>query len=106
MRSFKQATRVFWTGWEYIGDYLGAVKNHGWEVLWGAGVIGLPFTLVTLNWIPSWWSAFGYVIALIVAVSGYHLWRDYHLRLQPKLQVTRVIPQTWRTKGIFYEKFP
>jgi hypothetical protein len=110
MRSFGQATRVFWSrsGWAQIPAYFVAVKNHGWEVLWGAGMIGIPFTLVTLVWLPSWWKYFGYVLAMLVLVAGYQLWRDNHVRLQPKLRVTRVLSQKWNTRpaGILYDKSP
>ncbi len=58
--------------------------------MWGAGVIGLAFGVATIWWSPRW-QVFGYVLALIVFVAGYQLWRDYHLRLQPKLQVTKVL---------------
>ncbi len=105
MRSFKEATRVFWTGWAQIFDYLAAVKEHAWEVLWGAGLIGLPFTLITLVWLPAWWRYFGYVVAAVVIVGGYQLWRDYHLRLQPKLRVTKILRQKGNP-GIIYDKSP
>jgi len=107
MRSFREATRIFWSrsGWAQVPAYFLAVKNHGWEVLWGAGMIGIPFTLITLVWLPSWWNAFGYVLALLVLVASYQLWRDYHLRLQQKLRVTRVRDQRWHT-GMVYDKSP
>jgi hypothetical protein len=106
MRSFREATRIFWVGWAEIFDYLAAVKEHAWEVLWGAGVIGVVFGIATLYWSPSW-HAFGYVLALLVFVAGYQLWRDYHLRLQPKLRVTRIIAQTTPAYGrMLYDKSP
>jgi hypothetical protein len=106
MRSFREATRVFWTGWTEIFDYLAAVKEHAWEVMWDAGMIGLVFTIATLVWSPSW-RAFGYVVALAVFVAGYQLWRDCHLRLQPKLRVERVIARTTPAYGrVLYDKSP
>jgi hypothetical protein len=93
MRNFREATRVFWTEWVWIPDYLVSVKDHAWEVLWGAGVIGIPFGILTLSWAPSR-HALGYVIAAIVFVAGYQLWRDYHVRLQPKLDVGGEITMT------------
>jgi hypothetical protein len=86
MGSFRESTRVFWTGWAEIFDYLAAVREHAWEVMWGASVIGIVFTIATLVWSPSW-RALGYVIALVVFVAGYQLWRAYHLRLIPKLEI-------------------
>jgi hypothetical protein len=109
MPGFRESTRVFWSrsGWAQIPAYFFAVKDHGWEVLWGAGMIGIPFTLITLLWLPSWWSFFGYVLAVLVFVAGYHLWRDYNLRLQPKLSVVKVNAQTWKTPaGMLYDKSP
>jgi hypothetical protein len=105
MRSFREATRAFWSGWAEIPAYLLAVKDHGWEVLWGAGAIGVVFGIATLYWSPSW-HAFGYVLALLVFVAGYQLWRDLHLRLRSRLQVSRIIAQTWRTEGMVYDRSP
>ncbi len=39
-------------------------------------------------------SAVGFVIATVVFIAGYQIWRDDHLRLQPKLQVSRVVLQS------------
>jgi hypothetical protein len=106
MRSFREATRAFWSGWVQIPAYFLAIKESGWEVLWGAGMIGIAFGIATLRWSPSW-QALGYVIALVVFVAGYQLWRDHYLRLQPKLRVSKVIAQKWRTRaGILYDKSP
>ncbi|HMH15760.1 MAG TPA: hypothetical protein VK578_21850 [Edaphobacter sp.] len=106
MRSFREATRVFWTGWAEVPAYLHAVKEHAWEVLWGAGMIGIPFGIVTLYWSPAW-QALGYVLAVLFFVGGYQLWRDYHLRLQPQLRVTKINAQKWRTAtGILYDNSP
>jgi len=105
VRSFRESTRIFWTGWAYIFDYLAAFKEQAVEVMWGAGVIGLAFGIATIWWSPTW-HVFGYVLALIVFIAGYQLWRDYHLRLRSKLQVTRIIPQRWRTGGMDYDKSP
>lgn len=96
MRRFKEATRIFWTGWAEIFDYLAAVREHAWEVMWGAGVIGTVFTIATLVWSPSW-RAFGYIIALVVFVAGYQLWRAYHVRLVPKLEIGDVYRKYART---------
>ena len=98
MRRFKEATRIFWTGWAEIFDYLAAVKEHAWEVMWGAGVIGTVFTIATLVWSPSW-RAFGYIIALVVFVAGYQLWRAYHVRLVPKLEIGDVHVE-WSGTGV------
>jgi hypothetical protein len=87
MRRFIEATRSFWTGWANIPEYFAAVKDHAWETLWGAGVIGIPFGILTLYWAPSR-SALGYVIALVVLAAGYYVWRPYHLRLIPRFEVT------------------
>lgn len=106
MRSFREATRVFWTGWQFIFDYFSAFKERAVEVMWGAGVIGLAFGIATIWWSPAW-HFFGYVLAVIIFVSSYQLWRDYHVRLLPKLRVTRVVAQTWKSSAaILYDKSP
>ena len=47
--------------------------------------------------VPAWlnWIA----ICSACLITGYYIWRVNHLRLQPKLLVTRVISQRWRTGG-------
>jgi hypothetical protein len=98
MRSFREATRIFWGGLAEMPSYFVAVKEHAWEVLWGAGVIGLPFTLFTLIWQPSWWRASGYVLAAVVFLAGYQLWRDYHLRLERHIDIVQISAREWPVK--------
>ncbi|HVN94267.1 MAG TPA: hypothetical protein VMT38_11250 [Terracidiphilus sp.] len=87
MRKFIEATRSFWTGWANIPEYFAAVKDHAWETLWGAGVIGILFGILTIYWAPSR-SALGYVIALVVFIAGYYVWRPQYLKLTPKFEIT------------------
>ncbi|MGA2207147.1 MAG: hypothetical protein ABSG10_10505 [Terracidiphilus sp.] len=94
MRRFWKATRVFWTGWAYIFDYFADVKDHAWEVVWGATLIGIPFGIATLYWSPSW-RTLGYVLATIVFLAGYQLWRDLFTRIQPKIEIAQIRWRDW-----------
>jgi hypothetical protein len=83
-RSFKEgiSSRLFW-------QYLLAVKEHAWEVAWGAGMIGIPLTIITLYVSPSLRSL-GWVAAICILVGGYYVWRaEYVRRLPVERQVTK-----------------
>jgi hypothetical protein len=70
--------------WRLIRDYRKAVREHGWEILWGAGVVGIPFGILTLYYAPSR-SVLGWLVAWIILVAGYFVWRADHVWLIPKL---------------------
>jgi hypothetical protein len=59
-------------------------------------MIGLPFTLFTLVWQPSWWRASGFVLAAVIFLAGYQLWRDYHLRLERKIELVQISGREWQ----------
>lgn len=81
MRSFKEGLR-----WKPLWDYWLAIKEHAWELLWGAGPVGIAFGFYTLYRAPSL-RFLGWVVAWIVFVAGYSAWRAYHVRLIPKLKI-------------------
>ncbi|HXW13070.1 MAG TPA: hypothetical protein VEN79_01045, partial [Terriglobia bacterium] len=88
MPGFKQGWQAFRQGFdlELLSEYWKAVKEHAWEVLWGAGVIGIPFAIVTLYYSParSW---LGFAIALVILLGGYHVWRADHVRLLKRISI-------------------
>jgi hypothetical protein len=99
MLNFSQGFRSFKEGfdWKLVRDYLLAVKEHAWETVWGATVVGIPFTIYTLYFAPSrlflaWFCVW------IVLVAGYYIWRADHIRLIPKFAVTELIVQPTETE--------
>jgi hypothetical protein len=83
----------------HIREYWSAVWNHAWEIWWGAGVIGVVCTAVTLYFTPSRW-ILGWVVAWVFLVAGYYTWRPYHIRLIPKFEVKQYVAQPTDTFGI------
>jgi hypothetical protein len=96
MRSFSEGFRSFKEGLDrkLIWEYWLAVKEHAWEIWWGAGVIGVICTAFTLYYVPSRW-VLGWAVAWVFLVAGYYVWRADHIRLQQKIEVTRVGTHSW-----------
>jgi len=70
-------------------DYWLSFKGTAWEILWGASVIGVPFTIYTLYYSPSRTALLVY--ALFVAfLAGYLVWRADHVRLLNKEELARL----------------
>jgi hypothetical protein len=92
-RSFKEGLdrKLLW-------DYWLAVKEHAWETFWGAGVIGIVITIITLYYPPSR-TYLPWVVAWAVLVAGYYVWRADHVRLEKTIEVTQVRKHTWDLQG-------
>ncbi len=91
MSKFSHGFQSFKEGldWKLIGDYWRAVREHAWETLWGAGMVGIPFGLLTLYYAPS--RAFlPWLIVWVVLVAGYYIWRADHIRLISRLNIARL----------------
>jgi hypothetical protein len=88
MLTFREGWRSFKEGLDrrFIWEYWLAVKNHSWEIFWGAGVIGIICTIFTLYYSPSR-NLLGWVVAWLFLVAGYFVWRADHIRLIPKLKI-------------------
>jgi hypothetical protein len=88
MRDFREGWQSFKEGLDkkHILKYWVAVWDHAWEIWWGAGVIGLICTVLTLYYAPSRW-ILGWVVAWVFLVAGYFAWRAYHVLLIPKLEL-------------------
>lgn len=93
MLTFREGWRSFTEGLDryFIWEYVHAVWNRAWEILWGAGVIGVAFTIYTLYYSPPW-ALLGWVVAWVFLVAGYFAWRADHIRLIPKFSVTTLCP--------------
>ena len=88
-RSFKEGLdrKLIWAYWL-------AVKEHAWETLWGAGLVGVICTVLTLYYAPSRW-VLGWAVAWVFLVAGYYAWRADRVRLRQKIKVTRVRTHSW-----------
>jgi hypothetical protein len=100
-----RGTRAFWGGLRLhlLWRYFAAVKDAFWEILWGAGLIGMVFTFITLYWSPS-------VTALLICclfavfLSGYQVWRVSYQQLIPKLELLDVRTHTTATTQIMIRR--
>jgi hypothetical protein len=92
MVEFRQGWESFKAGLDRrdILDYWKALWNHAWETWWGGGVVGAICTIFTLYYAPSRW-ILGWVVAWVFLVAGYYVWRPYHIRLIPKLEVGDIV---------------
>jgi hypothetical protein len=80
-RSFKEVL-----SWRLIRDYWKAVREHAWEILSGACVPGIIFTVLTLYYSPARPYILG-AVAWAILVAGYFVWRADPIRLIPKLEL-------------------
>jgi hypothetical protein len=80
--------RAFREGFDrrLLYQYWLAVKQHAWEVAWGATVVGIPFTLYTLYVSPSL-RLLGWAVAVWILIGGYYVWRSEYLKHLPKLKI-------------------
>jgi hypothetical protein len=87
---------------DYLWAYFVAFYSNFLDIVWGVAVVGVIFGLPLLIWslatqfmstIPAWvnWTAVGFAFF----ITGYYMWRADHVRLQPKLEVGKVTPQSW-----------
>lgn len=88
MLNFREGWQSFKEGLDkrHIREYWVAVWGHAWEIWWGAGVIGLVCTGLTLYYAPSRW-ILGWAVAWVFLVAGYYAWRADHVRLVPRLEL-------------------
>jgi hypothetical protein len=91
MVSLSEGFRAFKEGLDkkFLCAYWVAVWGHAWEIWWGAGVIGVICTVLTIYYAPSRW-ILGWAVAWVFLVAGYYAWRADHVRLQQKIEATRV----------------
>jgi hypothetical protein len=100
MPAFSQSIRRLKEGLDLqaFAFYCGAFIKLWWEVFWGPTLLGIPFGLYTLYYAPArkWFIAYVLIVALL---TGYYLWREYYVRLQPAFAIARILPQTWIDPG-------
>ena len=91
---------------DLLPEYFTAAIGQWQAVLWGVSMPALVWGIwFILGTPPQWMNVAAIFSGLFIA--GYYVWRADHVRLQPKLKVTRVIPQPWES-GIaaFYSNSP
>jgi hypothetical protein len=105
MLGFREGWQSFKAGLskKHIGAYWSAVWDHAWEIWWGAGVIGVICTALTLYYAPSRW-ILGWVVAFVFLIAGYYTWRPLHVRLTPKFKVDKITAQLTPTNIVDDEK--
>jgi len=90
---FKWINKRFGT-FDLLPEYFTAAGRRMQDVLWGAL---LPFLAWGLWFIvstpPTWINVTAVGLALFMA--GYYVWRADHIRLIPRLDVTRVLPYSF-----------
>lgn len=100
MLSFREGWKSFKSGLDksQVLEYWSAVWAHAWEIWWGAGVIGVICTILTLYYAPSRW-VLGWAVAWVFLVAGYYAWQADHVRLQQKIEVTQLLTQRYTYEG-------
>lgn len=91
---------------DYLGDYFKAAQAHFVDVFWGVAVgtgagfavgVAVPFLLLAVYsqfQTPPYFVNWAAVICAIF-LAGYYVWRADHVRLQQKIEVTRVRKHSW-----------
>lgn len=71
--------------WEYWLSF----KGTAWEIMWGAGILGVPLTIYTLYRSPSKSVLLSYIL-LVAVVAGYLVWRTEHVHRHDKGELARL----------------
>lgn len=98
-KKISQSVRLLREGFDLhlISTYWGLFKEKAWEIFWGPTVLGIIFGLVTL-WYPPALTWFLVYLLTVFFMTGYYLWRDDYIRLQPKFTVLEAIAQPTETE--------
>jgi hypothetical protein len=78
---------------DYLWAYITAAYDHFGDIIWGVAVVGVVGGIPFLVWgiitqfhdIQAWKSWLALLAASIL--SGYYVWRAYHIRLIPQLEI-------------------
>ena len=91
--------RLFKGGFEknLLWVYWGTFKERAWETFWRPTLLSIIFGLVTLWWSPTV-ITFLCCLLVVVSMTGYHLWREQYVRLQPRFKVETIIAQLTDTE--------
>jgi hypothetical protein len=98
-KQISKSIRLFREGFDrhLLWTYWGLFKEKGWEIFWGPTVLSIAFGLLTLWYTPTlvW---FGVYLLTVFFMTGYYLWRDGYVRLQPKFAVLEAMSQPTETE--------
>lgn len=98
-KQVSKSIRLFREGFDrnLLWIYWGLFKDKAWEIFWGPTVLGVIFGLFTL-WYPPALTWFCVYLLTVSFMTGYYLWRDDYVRLQPKLRIEKIIAQVTDTE--------
>lgn len=99
MREFSRWLKRRFHSFDYLLEYFDAVRLHFLDVIWGIGVgAGVPYMIFGLYSLFKTPPPVANWIAIVGALflSGYYLWRADHMRLEKKLEITRLVTQEWK----------
>jgi hypothetical protein len=111
-KQIARSIRLFREGFDrhLLWIYWNTFKDKAWEILWGPTVLGVIFGIATLWYSPLkiWFLSY---LLFVVFMTGYYLWREEYVRLQPRFKVEKIIAQVTDTenpdvKNIFLQVLP
>lgn len=75
-------------------DYFRAIAKEWLNILFGETLVGIAFLI--------WWAlgaprdhALVTVFVIAMFVAGYYAWRAHHVRLEPKIEISRICSGEW-----------
>lgn len=84
---------------DLVPDYFGALAQSWQDVLWGASMPAIAFGLYWAFYEPSAKVLTIFFVA-VMFVAGYYIWRADHLRLMPKLTISKFILEETGLAGV------
>jgi hypothetical protein len=96
---------------DYFIAYIEAAYTHFNDIIWGVAVIGVVLGIPFLVWgivtqfhdIAPWKSWLAILSASVLA--GYYVWRAYHIRLIPQLELTDIYVRNLPDRSAPTQKF-
>jgi hypothetical protein len=99
-KQIARSIRLFREGFDrhLLWIYWNTFKDKAWDILWGPTVFGIIFGITTLWHSPLtvWFLSY---LLLVVFLTGYYLWREEYVRLQPCFKVEKIIAQRTDTEA-------
>jgi hypothetical protein len=89
MRQFFHWFRKRVQTFELFPDYFDAIAQRWQDLLWGASVLAIAFSLWWFLGNPPTWTIAVY-LAGVMLVAGYYTWRADHVRLVPRFEIKNV----------------
>jgi len=98
-KQVSKSIRLFREGFDghLLWVYWGLFKEKAWDIFWGPTMLGIIFGIFTL-WYPPALIWFCIYLLTVFFMTGYYLWRDYYIRLQPQFTVLEAKIQPTETE--------